>query len=71
MRIHFYEFEDLLPAGDEAQAQHVVHAEGLVGEAAGAAGWSAASGNCCRSSRSFRMSLLPSQATLRLFVVSL
>ena len=25
-------FENLLPAGDEARAQHVVHAEGLAGE---------------------------------------
>ena len=28
---HFHKFEDLLPAGDEARAQHVVHAEGLGG----------------------------------------
>ena len=34
--------------------------KGLVGEAGGAAGQSAASGNCWRSSRSFRMSRLPS-----------
>ena len=27
----FTEFEHLLPAGDEARAQHVVHAEGLGG----------------------------------------
>ena len=31
VRIHFHKFEDLLPAGDEARAQHVVHAEGLGG----------------------------------------
>ena len=30
-RHHPDEFEDLLPAGDEARAQHVVHAEGLGG----------------------------------------
>ena len=31
VRHHPDEFEDLLPAGDEAWAQHVVHAEGLGG----------------------------------------
>ena len=29
VRHHFEKFEDLLPAGDEARAQHVVHAEEL------------------------------------------
>ena len=33
VRHHPDEFEDLLPAGDEARAQHVVHAEGLGGAA--------------------------------------
>ena len=31
MRHHLHELKDLLPAGDEARAQHVVHAEGLGG----------------------------------------
>ena len=31
VRHHPDEFENLLPAGDEARAQHVVHAEGLGG----------------------------------------
>ena len=31
MRHHPDKFKDLLPAGDEARAQHVVHAEGLGG----------------------------------------
>ena len=31
MRHHPDELENLLPAGDEARAQHVVHAEGLGG----------------------------------------
>ena len=31
MRHHADELKDLLPAGDEARAQHVVHAEGLGG----------------------------------------
>ena len=44
---HPDELKDLLPAGDKAWAQHVVHAEGLGGRGG-------------RSSRSFRMSLLPS-----------
>ena len=30
-RHHLHELKDLLPAGDEARAQHVVHAEGLGG----------------------------------------
>ena len=31
VRHHADELKDLLPAGDEARAQHVVHAEGLGG----------------------------------------
>ena len=31
VRHHLHELKDLLPAGDEARAQHVVHAEGLGG----------------------------------------
>ena len=57
VRHHPDELKDLLPAGDEARAQHVVHAEGLGGRGGRR---SRVSGNCWRSSRSFRMSLLPS-----------
>ena len=52
VRHRFHEFEDLLPAGDEARAQHVVHAEGL-GRRGGRRGG-------VGSSRSFRISRLPS-----------
>ena len=31
VRHHLHELKNLLPAGDEARAQHVVHAEGLGG----------------------------------------
>ena len=57
--VHAHELEDLLPAGDEAGAKHVVDAEGL--------GWRGGRrGGVVHSSRSFRMRRL-----LRLFVVSL
>ena len=54
-RHHADELKDVLPAGDEARAQHVVHAEGLGGRGGRRGGVAAASGNCWRSSRSFRI----------------
>ena len=53
---HPHDFEDLLPARDEAWAEHVVNAEGL-GWRGGRRGGVV---NCCCSPRSFRMSRLPS-----------
>ena len=60
VRHHPDELKDLLPAGDEARAQHVVHAEGLGRRGGRRSNKSAALGNCWRSSRSFRISRLPS-----------
>ena len=60
VRHHPDELKDLLPAGDKARAQHVVHAEGLGGRGGRRSRVVRGIRELLASSRSFRMSLLPS-----------
>ena len=55
---HPHKFEDLPETKLDPSMWSML--KGLDGEAAGEVGWSTAAGNCCCSSRSFRMSRLPS-----------